>query len=239
MDDGRLGNREYYDQFAARYEKGRDRGYHKLLDDLETDLILGHAKGKDVLEVGCGTGLILRRIDPVARKAVGIDMSPGMLELARQRSLRVEVASATDLPFDDGSFDLTYSFKVLAHVEQIDTALSEMARVTRPGGRLFLEFYNRHSIRYLIRRLRGGLPIADGIHDNQVYVRFDSPAEMTDRLPGGLRCVALHGVRIFTIAPSTVNMPLVGPALRFLESAGRSGPLARFGGFLVLECQKD
>ena len=41
--------------------------------------------GADVLEVGCGTGLILKRVAPVARRAVGLDISPNMLERARER----------------------------------------------------------------------------------------------------------------------------------------------------------
>src|SRR5690606_26673733 len=129
-------NRNYYDAFSAGYDHGRDRGYHKLIDDQAAAVVRRYAEGKDVLEVGCGTGLILQRVAGVARSARGVDLSPGMLEHAKSRGLDVQEGSATELPFADASFDVTYSFKVLAHVPGWERALAEMARVTRPGGHL-------------------------------------------------------------------------------------------------------
>src|SRR5262245_50803943 len=130
--------RAYYDEFARAYERHRrpndPGGYHALVDDLEIDLTRRYGEGRDVLECGCGTGLLLERIAAFARKASGIDLSPGMLEHARARGLDVREGSVTALPFEDASFDVTCSFKVLAHVPDIGKALAEMARVTRPGG---------------------------------------------------------------------------------------------------------
>jgi ubiquinone/menaquinone biosynthesis C-methylase UbiE len=236
MAEPQVDNKSYYDNFAATYEDRRHGGYHLLVDDLESELVLPWAEGKDVLEVGCGTGLILDRVARVTDKAVGIDLSPGMLEHARARGLNVQEASATDLPFDDESFDVVYSFKVLAHVDPLETALAEIGRVLRPGGRAFIELYNKRSLRYLIRRLRGGSSVGGGMHDNQVYFRFHSQPEMEAALPTGLEVVRVHGVRLFTVMPSSVEWPLVGPILKRAERRGRSSPLGRFGGFLVLEC---
>src|SRR5262245_4442602 len=109
--------RAYYDEFSQRYEDkrgGREPGgYHDLIDDLEVDLVARHATGKDVLEVGCGTGLLLERFAKFAKSAKGVDLSPGMLEKARGRGLDVAEASASELPFEAGSFDVACSFKVL------------------------------------------------------------------------------------------------------------------------------
>lgn len=232
-------SRAYYDAFSASYEDRRHEGYHLLIDELESELVLPYARGAAALEVGCGTGLILERIAREAERAVGLDLSPGMLEKARARGLEVMEGSATELPFDDNTFDVTYSFKVLAHVPDLSRALAEMGRVTRPGGRVFIELYNKHSLRYLIRRARGGEATGKGFHDNQVYVRFQTPEEMEAHLPSSLSLVQRHGVRLFTTLPSMVNWPVVGRALRRAERAGRSSPLARFGGFLVLECAKQ
>jgi len=131
-------NKDYYDEFAAAYEARRrpndPHGYHALIDDLEIEIVERYAKDKTVLECGCGTGLLLERIAHFAKRAQGIDLSPGMLDKARARGLDVREASVTSIPFPDASFDVACSFKVLAHVEDIRRALSEMARVTKPGG---------------------------------------------------------------------------------------------------------
>src|SRR5262249_7159136 len=76
----------YYDEFSEGYEKLRGNndpgGYHELVDDLEVDFATRYAAGGDLLEVGCGTGLLLERLSKVTRTAQGIDLSPGMLERA-------------------------------------------------------------------------------------------------------------------------------------------------------------
>src|SRR5690349_6611820 len=130
----RLDNRSYYDEFAGWYERERHLPYHRMLDDLEVELVERYGAGKDVLEVGCGTGLILGRTARFARRAAGIDLSGGMLARAAERGLSVAQASATELPIATASVDVAYSFKVLAHIPDIAAALREMARVVRPGG---------------------------------------------------------------------------------------------------------
>ena len=132
--------RQYYDDFSDSYERGRGYGYHQMIDDLEVEVTAPYARDARVLELGCGTGLILARIAEFAEEAVGIDLSEGMAQRARDRGLDVRIGSVCDLPFEDDRFDLTYSFKVLAHVPDIEAAIREAARVTRPepnrGGHL-------------------------------------------------------------------------------------------------------
>src|SRR5271169_4101115 len=95
--------RSYYDEFSHRYEAerrpNRPDGYHALVDDLEVGLVERFGTGRDVLECGVGTGLILERVAGFARSARGIDLSPGMLAKARARGLDVSEASITDIPF--------------------------------------------------------------------------------------------------------------------------------------------
>src|SRR5689334_7155330 len=94
----RLDNRAYYDDFAGWYERERHLPYHRMLDDLEVEIVERYARGKQALEVGCGTGLILDRVARFASVARGIDLSGGMLAKAAQRGLHVAQASATELP---------------------------------------------------------------------------------------------------------------------------------------------
>ena len=231
-------NRSYYDEFANWYEKERHRGYHRLIDDLQVDLLQGSIQGKDVLEVGCGTGLLLERVNRKARSARGIDISPGMLELARARGLAVQEGDVTDLPFEDDSFDVVYSFKVLAHVKEIEKALSECVRVTRPGGELFLEFYNPRSLRFLARHLGGAKKISAETKESAVYTRWDTSEAVVNYLPAGVEVEGWAGVRIFTPAALLHRLPGVGSALRTLEFVGRDTPLSKYGGFLVARLRK-
>lgn len=227
-------NRSYYDEFATWYEKERHDGYHAMIDDLEVDLIMPWARDADVLEVGCGTGLILRRVEPFARRATGIDISPGMLEVARERGLEVLEGNATELPFEDESFDLVYSFKVLAHVKDIDLAFDEMLRVTRPGGRLVLEFYNKLSLRYFAKRLAGPGAISNKTDEGAVYTRWDDPGTLQERFGSRLDNPTFSGVRVFTPAAFVHRVPALGSVLRSLEWKARDSPLRKVGGFLVL-----
>jgi len=234
-----LDNRPYYDKFAGWYERERHHGYHKLIDELELDLIRPFAEQADVLEIGCGTGAILRHVAPLARHAVGLDLSAGMLAQAKERGLCTVLASATDLPFADASFDLVYSYKVLAHIPDIHRALAEAARVLRPGGRAFLELYNRHSLRYWAKRLAGGQKVAADTTERDVFVRWDSPSEMLSYLPGSLEVVGLHGVRVFTPTALAHRIPVLGSVLARAERAAVSrAPWSRWGGFLVIEAVK-
>ncbi len=228
----------YYDEFSDWYENERHDGYHRLIDDLQVDLLKGTARGSDVLEVGCGTGLLLDRIAGVADSARGIDISPGMLEQARERGLDVVEGCATDLPFESESFDVVYSFKVLAHVEDIEAAMDECSRVVRPGGQLFLEFYNPQSLRFVARQVGGPKKISDSTRESAVYTRWDRPQEVIDYLPEQIEFEGWAGVRIFTPAAFFHRLPLVGSALRKLEFVGRDTPLSRFGGFLVARATK-
>jgi len=225
--------RRYYDEFSGWYERERGRGYHALIDDLEVRVVEEHLRGGRALEVGCGTGLILERVARVAERAVGVDLSAGMLQQAKARGLDVMQGLATALPFADASFDVTYSFKVLAHVPEIELALAEMARVTRPGGVVLAEFYNPWSIRYLAKRLGPARAISKNTTEAAVYTRFDSPRRIKEILPRTVRLEGFRGVRVLTPTARLVSLPILGPALQAAEHALLDSPAATLGGFLI------
>jgi ubiquinone/menaquinone biosynthesis C-methylase UbiE len=232
-------NKAYYDDFSEWYERERGRGYHRMLDDLELRICAPLATGRRVLEAGCGTGLILGRLAQHADSAWGVDLSPGMVRLAKQRGLNVVLGSVTDLPFADESFDLVCSFKVLAHVPNIGRAIAELARVTKPGGQMVLEFYNPWSLRYLAKRIAGPQPISDGRTEADVYTRWDAPHVLPRLLPPGVELEALRGVRVFTPGAFVHKVPLVSRAFSFAEQLALDSPLRYFGGFLVAILRKQ
>ena len=231
--------RAYYDDFSKWYERERGRGYHGMIDDLEFELTAPFARGRRCLEVGCGTGLILERVAGVASEAVGIDLSLGMLAKARERGLTVHEAPATKLPFEAARFDVVYSFKVLAHVPEIETALAEMARVCAPGGTILAEFYNPFSLRYLAKTLGPAQKVSETRTEAAVYTRFDSPGRIRALLPAGVTLQAFRGVRVFTPTARAVTLPVLGPLLQRAEHLALRSPLAQLGGFLVAELRRD
>lgn len=235
-------NRAYYDAFSAEYERERGKndpgGYHELLDELEADYVKRFGAGRDVLEVGCGTGLVLERIQKFARRATGVDLSPGMLAKAKQRGLDVALASATQLPFDSNRFDVTCSFKVLAHVPEIEQALAEMARVTRPGGIVLAEFYNPLSLRGLLKRWGPAGAIAEGKNEHDVFTRFDSPARARKLTPAGCSFRGARGVRITIPSARVMKWQLGRRVFRAAEYALCDSPLAALAGFYVAAYEK-
>jgi SAM-dependent methyltransferase len=95
------------------------------------------AAPKRVLEVGCGWGEFAARMqDELGATVVAIDISPRMVELARERGVDAREGDVQALPFEDESFDCAVAKCMLYHAPDIDRALAELRRVLRPGGRL-------------------------------------------------------------------------------------------------------
>jgi ubiquinone/menaquinone biosynthesis C-methylase UbiE len=96
-----------------------------------------------VLEVGCGTGVLTRMLAGVAaiEAVVGVDLAPSLLAAARELAaglphVRFEQADARALPFADEAFDVAVFDSTLSHVPEPERALAEVFRVLRPGGLL-------------------------------------------------------------------------------------------------------
>jgi len=235
----KLDNRAYYDDFAGWYERERHLPYHRMLDDLEVEAVERYGRDRDVLEVGCGTGLILDRVARFARSARGIDLSGGMLAKAAQRGLSVAQASATELPIATASVDVAYSFKVLAHIPDIQGAMREMARVVRPGGWVLAEFYNARSIRRLVKAIKPPSAVSEQTNDEHVYTRYDDARAIASYLPPELEWVTSRGIRVITPAAAVLKVPVVGAAVRWAEHRLADLPGARnVGGFLVAVCRR-
>lgn len=107
----------------------------------------GIATGDTVLDVACGTGATTRaaaeRAGPGGR-VTGLDMNPGMLDVARRRSPEIDwrEGRAEALPFDDGAFDTVLCQFALMFFRDRALALREMARVVRTGGRIAVSVWD-------------------------------------------------------------------------------------------------
>ncbi|WP_157871346.1 class I SAM-dependent methyltransferase [Pseudodesulfovibrio piezophilus] len=109
-------------------------------------------RGKKVLEVGVGAGTDFLQWVRCGAEAHGVDLTPAAIAHTTTRldayglkAASLGVADCEHLPFDDGTFDLVYSWGVIHHTPDTGAALSELIRTVRPGGEIKVMIYNRHS----------------------------------------------------------------------------------------------
>jgi demethylmenaquinone methyltransferase/2-methoxy-6-polyprenyl-1,4-benzoquinol methylase len=131
---------QMFDGVAARYDRtnsilsfAQDRGWRR-----ETRVALDLGLGELVLDLGAGTGVSTQELSRSGAFSVGADLSLGMLQVGRATRPDVPLlaADALALPFADATFDAVTISLALRNVVDPDAALREMARVTKPGGRL-------------------------------------------------------------------------------------------------------
>ncbi|MDT4954036.1 MAG: hypothetical protein QOJ02_2174 [Acidobacteriota bacterium] len=167
-------------------------------------------RGHRVLEIGCGTGCDLLQFAKHGAEAVGIDITPEHLRLAKERvgaMAEVQQAEAVDLPFPDASFDYVYSHGVLHHIEQPRRAVQEIFRVLRPGGRFNVQVYARWSYFTLLRVLQHGRDWKLWIENSRDPVHIDF---YTGRKLRKLFTPARITVEKFHCGPLPMLAPLVG-----------------------------
>ena len=222
----------YYNDYSKIYEEERRQGYYSLINNLEFEKIEFSAKEKKTLEIGCGTGLILERTHKIARHATGIDISEGMLNVCQKKGLDVLQASATQLPFEDNTFDLVYSFKVLAHIPNIKKALQEIARVTKADGKMVLEFYNPYSFKGLNDKIRAAIKL-----EEPVYIRHDCLRSIKRYLPDNASIKSIRSARIWGPFATCYTLPVISTFFKFLDRVSCDSFLNRFGGYFMVEIE--
>jgi len=211
---------QFYDQESTCYaEVRRNAVYHEFLYARHIELLEPLCSGKDVLEIGCGPGLLMEALQPMTRSISGIDISPGMVAKATAKGLHAVVGSATNLPFANEQFDCIYSFLVLPHVSPLEVALGEIARVLRPAGTFAVEFYNRYSF-----KPRGPAPYEQHHSFGEVLRLFDTP----------LHVLHTYGIFVLTPAAFFLRVPILGDVLLSAEKKLMRTPLNRFARFIVV-----
>lgn len=146
----------YFSGIAENWD--RLRSLHYPNDLIETALLelAGRGPFGRVLDFGTGTGRMLSLFAPLADSAEGIDLSHHMLTVARANlerqgieSARVRQGNVTSVPFDTHSADLVIIHQVLHYMDTPNRAISEAARVLRPGGQLLVVDFAPHDLEFL------------------------------------------------------------------------------------------
>lgn len=149
MEDARTtAARTHFDRWSKTYERGRGA---RRLQGLQTGALASLALNPDdaLLDVGCGTGAAVREAAATVRRAVGIDLSPAMIEQARTLAAGLALVDfrvgdvSEPFPFADGEFTAIVCTTAFHHFpRQLDT-IAEMFRVLAPGGRVVIADFNR------------------------------------------------------------------------------------------------
>ena len=150
----------YFKANAVEWE--RIRSLHAPEKEVEA-AILKRLPGRieNLLDIGTGTGRMLELLAPRAGRAVGIDVSPDMLSIARDRlanfpNAQIRLGDLYRLPFADGrrggeaaGFDFVLFHQVLHYLDDPGVAVAEAARVMAPGGHLLIADFAPHGLEFL------------------------------------------------------------------------------------------
>jgi ubiquinone/menaquinone biosynthesis C-methylase UbiE len=186
------GSPAYLDEVERRFL--RECWFAQRPGDVPFSRLIPYAdlRGKDVLEIGCGTGVHARLLAESGARLTAVDLTDTAIELTTRRldlhglEANVLQADAERLPFDDASFDFVWSWGVIHHSSRTEAVLAEVARVLRPGGTFALMVYHRSSITYWIQ-----YQLIRGVFGLRLL--RESPAAIADRYSDGV--VARHFTR--------------------------------------------
>ncbi len=143
---------EFYNQIAYEYDDINDvywKNYYDCLNNIILDLFNEKIRGKNTLDIGCGSGLQTIMLTNLGAKVVGIDIAEGLIRLANYKIQNQKLDSfclnsdAESLPFKDESFDIVNCCgSVLDYIINHKKGIKEMGRVLKPNGVLLLSFDN-------------------------------------------------------------------------------------------------
>jgi malonyl-CoA O-methyltransferase len=131
----RLDPQAAYSRWAESYPP---RPHNRLMEIEHATVseLMPDVRGLTVLDAGCGTGRYLRELEARGAIAIGMDLSMPMLERARSEHSLIARADLRALPFAAMSIDLVVCGLALGDIEELELALTEIARVLRPAGRV-------------------------------------------------------------------------------------------------------
>jgi 2-polyprenyl-6-hydroxyphenyl methylase/3-demethylubiquinone-9 3-methyltransferase len=194
-----------FDALAHRFwdPHGEFRPLH-LLNPVRLGFVAGHASlaGARALDVGCGGGLLCEALSRKGATVTGIDLAPGMVEVARLHAAEAgldidyRVAAAEDLAAQEpGSADVITCMEMLEHVPRPEHMLATLAALARPGGAVFVSTLNRNlksflmaivGAEYVLRLLPRGTHEYDRLIRPSELARWARAAGLVPRAVAGI-----------------------------------------------------
>jgi len=151
-----MGHQDSYrhNQAYAEFLENWDESFYAKY----ADFLKPPSPGARVLDVGCGVGQVVKRLQEAGCEAHGVDVSEPNIAKARRFSAHCQVYDGKKLPSADAFFEAAGALNVLEHVEEPEAFITELARVVRPGGRIVLSspnFFRVLGFRDYHARMRG------------------------------------------------------------------------------------
>jgi 2-polyprenyl-6-hydroxyphenyl methylase/3-demethylubiquinone-9 3-methyltransferase len=196
-----------FDALAHRFwdPRGEFRPLH-LLNPVRLGFVAERASlsGARALDVGCGGGLLSEALSRKGARVTGIDLAPGMIEVARlhaaEEGLEVDyrVAAAEELAASSAqSFDVITCMEMLEHVPQPAQMLATLASLVRPGGSVFVSTLNRNLKSFLLAIVGAEYVLKLLPRGTHEYARLIRPSELTRWARGaGLVPRAIAGIEL-------------------------------------------
>jgi SAM-dependent methyltransferase len=200
-----------YGAGAGAWAVGPARAYDHLAEVLVAASPLPVA-GALVLDLGAGTGAVSRVVAAAGGRPVAVDLAAAMLLHDRRRRPPAAVGDACALPFRTGAFDAVAGAFCLNHVPDPDRALSEAARVTRPGGAVLASVFSARSGHPAKDQVEG-VAARFGFRRPDWYERLKADVEPLTAEPGALAAAArAAGLSAVDVVERPVELGLQAPA---------------------------
>ncbi|HVC31416.1 MAG TPA: bifunctional 2-polyprenyl-6-hydroxyphenol methylase/3-demethylubiquinol 3-O-methyltransferase UbiG [Steroidobacteraceae bacterium] len=195
-----------FDAIAHRFwdAHGEFRPLH-LLNPVRLQFVAAHASlaGARALDVGCGGGLLCEALSRKGATVTGIDLAPGMVEVARLHAaeegvaIDYRVAAAEDLAAAAERFDLITCMEMLEHVPRPQHMLATLGALVRPGGSVFVSTLNRNLKSFLMAIVGAEYVLRLLPRGTHEYERLIRPSELTRwARAAGLAPRAIAGIEL-------------------------------------------
>ncbi|HYL03448.1 MAG TPA: bifunctional 2-polyprenyl-6-hydroxyphenol methylase/3-demethylubiquinol 3-O-methyltransferase UbiG [Steroidobacteraceae bacterium] len=197
-----------FERIAARFwdPRGEFRPLH-LVNPLRTRFIAARVPlaGSRVLDVGCGGGLLAEALAGAGARVTGIDLAPGMIEVARLHaaesavSIDYRVVGAEELlAAEPGGFDVVTCMEMLEHVPDPPAIVQACAKLAKPGGLVFFSTINRNAKSFVFAIIGAEYVLRLLPRGTHEYARFIRPSELS-------RACRDAGLAVFDLTGMTYN----------------------------------